>query len=53
MASPGSRTSPPKRMLLELDDDWDAVKYEGETSVRRFKDSIHDYRTSFCLDGAS
>ncbi|KAI0773622.1 hypothetical protein C8Q74DRAFT_1265659 [Fomes fomentarius] len=31
------------RMLLELDDDWDARPYEGPTSVRRFKDSIHDY----------
>ncbi|KAI0706868.1 hypothetical protein C8T65DRAFT_740425 [Cerioporus squamosus] len=30
-------------MLLELDDDWTAPSYEGPTSVRRFKDSIHDY----------
>ncbi|RDX44748.1 HD-domain/PDEase-like protein [Lentinus brumalis] len=36
--SPASR-----KMLLELDDDWTAPSYEGATSVRRFKDSIHDY----------
>ena len=34
-----------RRMLLELDDDWDATAYEGQpVSVRRFKDSVHDYR---------
>ncbi|RPD54394.1 HD-domain/PDEase-like protein [Lentinus tigrinus ALCF2SS1-7] len=32
-----------RRMLLELDDDWTAPSFEGPTSVRRFKDSIHDY----------
>ncbi|KAI0368467.1 HD-domain/PDEase-like protein [Pilatotrama ljubarskyi] len=30
-------------MLLELDDCWTDEKIEGPTSVRRFKDSIHDY----------
>ena len=33
-----------KRMLLDLDYDWDTL--EGPTPVRKFKDSIHDYRTS-------
>ena len=33
-----------KRMLLNLDYDWDTL--EGLTPVRKFKDSIHDYRTS-------
>ncbi len=42
--SPASR-----KMLLELDDDWTAPSYEGATSVRRFKDSIHDYRTCSVL----
>ncbi|KAI0333467.1 hypothetical protein GY45DRAFT_1352233 [Cubamyces sp. BRFM 1775] len=32
-----------KRMLLELDDCWTDEKAEGPASVRRFKDSIHDY----------
>ncbi|OSD01974.1 HD-domain/PDEase-like protein [Trametes coccinea BRFM310] len=32
-----------RRMLLELDDRWTDEKIEGSTSVRRFKDSIHDY----------
>ncbi|TBU43954.1 HD-domain/PDEase-like protein [Dichomitus squalens] len=43
MASPGLQTHTQKRMLLELDDDWAAAAFEGQTSVRRFKDSIHDY----------
>ncbi|KAI0637570.1 HD-domain/PDEase-like protein [Trametes polyzona] len=30
-------------MLLDLDDCWTAERVEGPTSVRRFKDSIHDY----------
>ncbi|CDO76374.1 hypothetical protein BN946_scf185011.g38 [Trametes cinnabarina] len=32
-----------RRMLLELDPRWTDEKIEGSTSVRRFKDSIHDY----------
>lgn len=39
-----AKSPTPRRMLLELDDDWTAPSYEGPTSVRRFKDSIHDYR---------
>ncbi|KAH9887730.1 HD-domain/PDEase-like protein [Cubamyces lactineus] len=30
-------------MLLELDDCWTDERVEGPASVRRFKDSIHDY----------
>ncbi|KAI0759750.1 hypothetical protein BD413DRAFT_270194 [Trametes elegans] len=33
----------PKIMLLELDDRWSDTPVEGPSSVRRFKDSIHDY----------
>ncbi|KAI0666163.1 hypothetical protein C8Q78DRAFT_476791 [Trametes maxima] len=32
-----------RRMLLDLDDSWTDAPVEGVTSVRRFKDSIHDY----------
>ncbi|KAI8984880.1 HD-domain/PDEase-like protein [Trametes punicea] len=32
-----------RRMLLELDDRWTEERVEGPTSVRRFKDSVHDY----------
>ncbi|KAI0640534.1 HD-domain/PDEase-like protein [Trametes meyenii] len=30
-------------MLLDLDDSWADAPVEGVTTVRRFKDSIHDY----------
>ncbi|KAI0829200.1 HD-domain/PDEase-like protein [Trametes gibbosa] len=30
-------------MLLDLDDCWTEERVEGPTSLRRFKDSIHDY----------
>ncbi|KAI0751780.1 hypothetical protein C8Q80DRAFT_1159278, partial [Daedaleopsis nitida] len=33
----------PRRMLLELDDSWDAPSVEGPTSIRRIKDAVHDY----------
>ena len=45
MTAPNNR----KRMLLDLDDDWNAPAYEGATSLRRFKDSIHDYRAYITL----
>ncbi|KAH9853312.1 HD-domain/PDEase-like protein [Lenzites betulinus] len=32
-----------RKMLLDLDDCWTAEPIEGPTSVRRFKDSVHDY----------
>ena len=41
-----SPTDKPLRMLLELDDCLTPAS-EGPTSIRRFKDSIHDYR-AYC-----
>lgn len=32
-----------RRMLLDLDRCWTDEHVEGSTSLRRFKDSVHDY----------
>ncbi len=38
-------------MLLDLDHCWTDERVEGSTSLRRFKDSVHDYCE--CLRRAS